>query len=138
MNLYFPYAGQGLLFFAGGSSILNSNQHVWQWEEEAVLCKIHLHDFRSHFRQDFLAFCARPVCVHLAMACVGCSFNSFSIFLLSLKQQQNLMKVIFSCIHFSIWPYLPPMIFKNIYTGKLYGLTGMAHCHFFLKGYVCL
>ena len=25
MNLYFPYAGRGLLFFAGGSSILNSN-----------------------------------------------------------------------------------------------------------------
>ena len=25
VNLYFPYGGQGLLFFTGGSSILNSN-----------------------------------------------------------------------------------------------------------------
>ena len=25
VNLYFPYAGQGLLFFTGGSSILNSS-----------------------------------------------------------------------------------------------------------------
>ena len=35
------------------------------------------------------------------MACVGCLFNSFSVFLLSLKQQQNVMKIVFSCIHFS-------------------------------------
>ena len=36
-------------FFAGGSSILNSNQHMWQWKEEAVLCEIHMRDFKSHF-----------------------------------------------------------------------------------------
>ena len=81
VNLYFPYAGWGLLwvFLAGGGSILNSNQHVWQWMEEleAMLCKIHVHDFKS-------------------------------VFLLSLKQDQNLMKVMFSCIHFPIWPYPPP------------------------------
>ena len=36
------------------------------------------------------------------------------------------MKIMFSCIHFPIWPYLPKiMIFKNFYTSKLYGLTGM-------------
>ena len=34
--------------------------------------------------------------MHLVMVCVGCSFNSFSIFLLSLNQQQNLMKIMFS------------------------------------------
>ena len=38
------------------------------------------------------------------MVCVSCSFNSFWIFLLSLKQIQNLMKILFSCIHFLIWP----------------------------------
>ena len=40
------------------------------------------------------------------MAYVGCSFDSFSIFLLSLKQQQNLMKILFSCIHFEVWSLL--------------------------------
>ena len=62
--------------------------------------------------------------MHLAMASVSCSFNSFSIFLLRLKQQQNLMKIMFSCIHFPIWPY-PPQNNEKLYTGKLYGLTGM-------------
>ena len=55
VNLYFPYAGLGLLFSAGGSGILNSNWHVWQWKEEAMLCEIHMCDFKSHFQQDFLA-----------------------------------------------------------------------------------
>ena len=75
-----------------------------------------MHDFKSHFWRDFLAYCTRPVCVHLAMACVGCSFSIFSNCLLSLKQQQNLMKIIFSCIHFPIWPY-PPRIMggKKLY-----------------------
>ena len=53
--LYFPYAGQGLLFLAGVSGILNSNWHVWQWKEVAMLCEIHMCDFKSHFQQDFLA-----------------------------------------------------------------------------------
>ena len=74
----------------------------------------------------FLAYCTRPVSVHLAMACGSCLFNSFSVFLLSLKQQQNLMKILFSCIHFPIWPDPPKLMKKNVfYTGKLYGLTGM-------------
>ena len=71
VNLHFPYAGQGLLFFAGGSDILNSNWHVWQWKEEAMLCEIHMRNFKSHFQQDFLAYCTRPVSEHLAMACVS-------------------------------------------------------------------
>ena len=110
VNLYFPYAGRGLVFFAGGSSILNSYWHVWQWKEEAMLCEIHTHDFKSHFRQDFLAYCTRPVSVRLAMMCVSCSFDSFSIFLLSLKQQQNLMKIMFPCIHVPIWPHPPKVL----------------------------
>ena len=48
------------------------------------------------------------------MAYVGYSFNSFSVFLLSLKRQRNLMKMMFSCIHFPIWPY-PPKIMKKLY-----------------------
>ena len=60
------------------------------------------------------------------MACVSCLLDSFSVFLLSLKQQQNLIKIMFSCIHFPMWPYPPKlMIFLLFYTGKLYGLTGM-------------
>ena len=114
VNLYFPYAGQGLLFFAGGSSILNCSQHLWQWKEEAVVYEIHMRDFRFHFQQDFLAYCTRPVSVHLAMASVGCSFNSFSVFLFSLKQQ-NLMKIVFSYIHFPILPY-PPKRMKKLYS----------------------
>ena len=83
-------------------------------------------NLKSDFWRDFLAYCTRPVSVHLAMACVGCSFNNFSSFLLSLKQQQNLMKIMFSCIHFPIWPYPPKIMQKNVfYTSKLYGLTDM-------------
>ena len=49
-------------------------------------------------------------------------FNLFA----QLKTKQNLMKIMFSCIHFPIWPYpLKIMIFYIFYTGKLYGLTGM-------------
>ena len=65
-----------------------------------------MHNFKSHF-QDFLAYCTRPVSVHLVMVSVSCSFSSFSVFLCSLKQQQNLMKIMFSWIHFPIWPYSP-------------------------------
>ena len=112
-------------FFTGGSSILNSNQHVWQWKEEAMLHEIHMRDFKSHFQRDFLVYCTRPVTVHLAMASVGCSLDSFSIFLLSLKQQQNLKKIMFFCIHFPIWPNPPKILRKKtvFYTGKLYGWT---------------
>ena len=83
-------------------------------------------------QRDFLAFRTMPVSVLLAMECVGCSFDSFSVFLLSLKQQ-NLMQIMFSCIHFPVWPYPPQNndIFL-FYTGKLYGLTGMTNAP-----YVC-
>ena len=101
-------------FFADGSSILNSIRHMWQWKEEALLCWICMHNFKSHFQWDFLAYCTRQVSVHLAMACVSCLFNSFSVFLLSLKQLQNLMKIMFSCIHFLVWPYPPQKIMKKM------------------------
>ena len=69
VNLYFSYASLGLLLFflsffsssffcAGGSSILNSDQHMWQWKEEAwsMLCEIRMRDFKPHFWWDFLAY----------------------------------------------------------------------------------
>ena len=73
-----------------------------------MLYWIHMHDFKSHFQQDFLAYCTRPISVHLVMASVGCLFNSFSIFLLSLKQQQNLMKIMFWLYPFSNMAISPP------------------------------
>ena len=33
-----------------------------------------------------LSLLPRPVSVHLAMVCAGCLFNTFAVFLLSLKQ----------------------------------------------------
>ena len=58
----------------------------------------------------------------------------FWIFFLSLKQQ-NLMKILFSCIHFPVRPYPsppPPKKKKRVktefYTSKLYGLTGIDCC----------
>ena len=92
-------------FFTGGSSILNSNWHVWQWKEEAM-CEIPMCNFKSHFQQDFLAYHTRPVSVHLAMACVGCLFNSFSIFLLSFKKK-NLVKIMFPVSIFQ-YGHIPP------------------------------
>ena len=84
VNLYFPYAGQGLLFF-----------RWWQWHFEFQLAcvamegrsnvvLICMHNVKSHTQRDFLAFCTMPVSVLLAMECVGCSFDSFSVFLLNL------------------------------------------------------
>ena len=48
VNLYIAYVGWGLCLFAGGSGILNSNWHVWQWKEEAM-CEIPMCNFKSHF-----------------------------------------------------------------------------------------
>ena len=98
-------------FFAGGSGIWNSNQHVWQWKEEAMLCEIHMqHDFKSHRPTRFLSLLhyasqgafGDGVCRLLIILTAFQSFCS-----VSLKQQQNLMKVMFSCVHFPIWPYPP-------------------------------
>ena len=81
-------------FFAGGSGILNSNWHVWQWKKEAMLCEIHTQDFKAHFWRDFLIYCTRPDSVHLAMACVSCSFDSlkknlFAQFKTTTKSHEN-------------------------------------------------
>ena len=61
-----------------------------------------------------LAYCTRrqSACIWRWRVSAAHYFDSFSIFLLSLKQQQNLMKVMFSCVHFPII-----MIFNFFYTG---------------------
>ena len=113
VNLYFPYAGLGLLLF-----------RWWQRRFEFQLARVAVKGKSSDVQNThaqlkislptrFLAYCTRPVSVHLAMASVGCSFNSFSVFLLCFTQQQNLMKLMFSGIHFPIWPYPPKIMEKN-------------------------
>ena len=116
VNLYFPYAGRGLL-------VLRWQQQHFELQparvavegRSCVVLNLPHHIARiqiTQFQWDFLACCTRSVSVHLMMACVGCSFDTFSVFLLSLKQQQNLMKIMFSCIHFPVWSY-PPKIMKK-------------------------
>ena len=57
INLSFPYAGRGRLSFRWWQRHFEFQPaHVWQWKEEAMLCKIHImRDFKSHFQQNFLA-----------------------------------------------------------------------------------
>ena len=44
--------------------------------------------------------------MHLVMACVGCSFDSFSVFLLRLKQE-NFRKITFYILQYG---HIPPQI----------------------------
>ena len=78
-----------------------------------------MHDFKSHIQRDFLAFCTRPVSVLLAMECVGCSFDNFSIFLRLKTPTKSHEKCVF------LYPFSNMAIKRVFYTGKLYGLTGM-------------
>ena len=121
-------------FFAGDSSILNSNQHVQQWKEEAMLCEIPMCNFKSHFWQDFLAYRTRPVCVHFVMARVSSSFNClcqllvqpfFNLFAQFKTTTKSHKKYVF-LYPFSNMAISPQNNEKSVfYTGKLYGLTGM-------------
>ena len=96
VNLYFHYAGWVFCLFTGGSGILNSNWHVWQWKEEAMLCKIHTHDFKSLFQQDFLAYTRL---LHSASQCafgdgmchllIQQFFNLFAQFKTTTKSHEN-------------------------------------------------
>ena len=86
---------------------------MWQWKEEARLCEIRMWDSKSHLTR-FLSL------LHCASLCIWdgvCQLliqQFLKIFLVSLKQQQNLMKIMFSCTHLPIWPYLPK-IMKKLY-----------------------
>ena len=68
-----------------------------------------MHNFKSHFQWDFLAYCTRPVSLHLAMVCVGCSFDSFLNLFAQFKTATKSHENHVSCINFPIWPY-PPQI----------------------------
>ena len=67
---------------------------------------------KSHFRQDFLANYTRPVSVHVAVVCVGCLFNNFSVFLLCFTQHKTSWNL---CFPVSIFQYghIPPKIMKK-------------------------
>ena len=129
-------------FFTGDSSILNSNQHVQQWKEEAMLCEIPMCNFKSHFQQDFLAYRTRPVSVHLAMARVSCSFNLLCQLLVQpffnlfahFKKTKSHKKYVF-LYPFSNMAISPKNNKKHVfYTSKLYELTGMqSHLHGILE-----
>ena len=112
VNLYFPYAGQGLLFF-----------RWWQRHFEFHLACVAV-EGRSNVVQST---CVRlqislPTrflsLLHLASQCAFgdgmCRLLVRHFFSLFAPKLQNLVKVMFSCIHFSIWPY-PPKIMKKWY-----------------------
>ena len=107
VNLYFPYAGQGLLLFRWWQQRFEFQLvHVAE-EGKSSMCKIHMCSLKSHFRRDFLAYYTRPVSVHVAVACVGCSFNNFSVFLLCFTQHKISWNL---CFPVSIFQYghIPP------------------------------
>ena len=99
------YAGRGLLFFAGGSGFLNSNQHVWQWKEEAVLSAVRnsLAQLQISLPTRFLSLlhkCAFGDGVSAARLTVFQSFCSVK------KKKKSHEFFLFSCIHFPIWIYI--------------------------------
>ena len=97
------------------------------------MCEIHMHNLKSHFQQDFLAYCTRPVSVHLAMVCVGCSLDSFSIFFALFYTTKSHKNCVFLYPFFNV-AISPQNNEKNVfYTGKLYGLTGMHMCFMIFK-----
>ena len=109
VNLYFPYAGQGLLLF-----------HWWQWRFEFQLARVAVEgkssDVQNTHAQLKISFPMRFLSLlHEASQCAFGNgvcrllIQQFSVFLLCFIQQQNRMKLMFSCIHFPIWPY-PPKI----------------------------
>ena len=82
VNLYFPYAGWGLLFFCWWQRHFEFQPACVAMEGRSnVVLNTHAQLQISH-PKDFLAFRSMPVSVLLAMECVGCSFDSFSVFLL--------------------------------------------------------
>ena len=99
----FPLCRLGSCFFAGTRGISNSNRHLWQWKEEQCCAK---------YACTTLNLTSDEISQTIASQCeFGDGVHQLLIFqfLLNLKQQQNLMKMMFYCIHFPVWPY-PPQI----------------------------
>ena len=111
VNPYFPYAGQGLLFFAGGSSILNSTGMCGSGRKKQCCAKYTC--MTSNLTSSEISkpnVLGQSVCIWRWRVLAACS-TVFGSFFLSLKQQQNLMKTVFSCIHFAIWPQVSKLVF---------------------------
>ena len=90
-----------------------------------MLCEIQVYDFRSHFLQDFLAYCTQPVSVHLAMACVGCLLEFFSLFD-QFKTATKFHENYIFLYPFSNMAISPQNNEKTVfYASKPCGLTGM-------------
>ena len=107
VNLYFPYADWGLLLFRWWQRHFEFQlAHVAVEGRSNVVLNIHAW-LQISLPVRLLSLCTRPVSVHLAMACVGCLFDSFSVFLLSLKQNKISWKL---CFPVSIFQYghIPP------------------------------
>ena len=112
VNLYFPYAGQGLLLF-----------RWWQRRFEFQLARVAVKGKSSDVQNThaqlkislptrFLAYCTRPVSVHLAMASVGCSFNSFSVFCSVLHNNKISWSLCFPVFIFQ-YGHIPPKSWKK-------------------------
>ena len=97
VNLYFPYAGWGLL-------ILHWYQQHFEFQSACAAV-----EGRSNVVLNMHA----QLQISLLMRFLSLSAQFFNLFA-SLKQQQNLMKIMFSCIHFPVWPY-PCRIMKNLH-----------------------
>ena len=121
VNLYFTYAGQGLVFF-----FFRWWQKRFEFQLACVAVEgrsnvvINMHaQLQISLPMRFLSLLHQSC--HCAFGSGVCrlltqQFQSFA----SLKQQQNFMKIMFSCIHFTIWPYPIKIMTQNcIHTSKL-------------------
>ena len=131
VNLYFPYAGWGLLFFSLVPAAFWIPIGTCGSGRKKQCCAkyiyIYMNNLKSHFWWDFLAYCTRPASVNLVMAFTGCSFNSFSIFFAQFKTTTKFHENYVFLYPFSSMAISPQNNEKHVfYTGKLYGLTGMS------------
>ena len=98
VNLSFSYAGQGLLFFCWW-------QQHFEFQLALVAVKGRSNVRNTHERLQI----SLPTKFLSLLQSVSMHLTVFQSVLLNLKQQQNLMSIMFSCIHLPIWPY-PPKI----------------------------
>ena len=89
-----------------------------------MLCKIHMRDFKSHFHQDFLAYCTRPVSMHLVIVCRLFIQQFFSLFaqFKTTKSHENYV-FLYPFSNMTISPQNNDFFFLILVN---YGLTGMS------------
>ena len=100
VNLYCHYAGRGLSFFRW-----YQRRFEFQAARVAVEGRSNVVVLNMHAQLQISLLCAFGDSVPHRLF-IWQFFNLFALF--KLKQQQNLMKIRFSCIHFPVWPYPPP------------------------------